>query len=147
VISDLAQRQIHDAITRVLGVGARWRACLTVLVGELKEILSMPEDLNAASEALVAMPLPTMLKSLGLAVAEANKAMSETKGPNNTVMTVTDATIKLKIAISVNKSEDFKIGGGMALQAFNVNASYARTFGFKEDASSEISMTLAIRTA
>ncbi|MBL8350358.1 MAG: hypothetical protein JNL87_08570 [Burkholderiaceae bacterium] len=146
-MAEPARRRIQDAITRVLGAGARWCARLTVLVGELKETFCMADDLNAASEALVAMPLPTMLKSLGLAVAEANKAMSENKGPNNTVMTVTDATIKLKIAISVNKTEDLKVGGGMALQAFNVNASYARTFGFKEDASSEITMTLAVRTA
>lgn len=101
-------------------------------------------DIATASEALVAMPLPKMLELLGLAVAHANAEMAKTPGPNNVVMTVQEASIDLNIAISVDESKSTAAGGTIGLKAFSVNASYARSFGFKEEASSRISMKLVI---
>lgn len=101
-------------------------------------------NLNDASEALVAMPLPEMLQGLGMAVASANKKLAEVPGPNGAVMTVQEATIDLNIAISVNVEESKKLDGALALKAFSLNASYAKTFGFKEEASSRISMKLVV---
>lgn len=101
-------------------------------------------DLKDASEALVAMPLPEMLQGLGLAVAAANKKLAEVPGPNGAVMMVQEATIDLNIAISVDARQEVNAGLGIALKAFSVNASYARTFGFKEEASSRISMKLVV---
>ena len=101
-------------------------------------------DVMSANETLVAMPLPAMLEGLGKAVATANQKLSEVPGPNGAVMRVTDATIELNIAISVDSTKKIEGGGGLALQAFSVNASYSRTFNFKEEASSKIKMTLAI---
>lgn len=104
----------------------------------------MDNDLMSANEALMAMPLPKMLAGLGLAVADANKALAEVKGPDNTRMTISEATIELNIAIAVDSSKKIDVGGALKLQAFSVNASYARTFNFKEEASSKITMKLAV---
>jgi len=65
-------------------------------------------------------------------------------GPNGVTMRVTEATIELNIAIAIDSTKKIEAGGGLNLQAFSVNASYARTFNFKEEASSKIRMTLAI---
>lgn len=100
---------------------------------------------ESASEALVAMPLPAMLGSLGRAVAAANTELAQVPGPNGATMTLTEATIDLNIAISVDTTETKAAGGTLALKAFSVNASYARTYGFKEEASSKISIKFAVR--
>jgi len=100
---------------------------------------------ESASEALVAMPLPAMLGSLGRAVASANMELSKVPGPNGAVMTVTEATVDLNIAISVDTQSTTKVDGGLALKAFSVNASYARSYGFKEEASSKISIKFSVR--
>jgi len=100
---------------------------------------------ESASEALVAMPLPAMLGSLGRAVASANMELSKVPGPNGAVMTVTEATVDLNIAISVDTQSTTKVEGGLALKAFSVNASYSRSYGFKEEASSKISIKFAVR--
>jgi len=106
--------------------------------------MSFEKEITNASEALVAMPLPAMLASLGRAVATANTELSKVPGPNGAVMSVTEAEIDLNIAISVESSSKLEGGAGLSLKAFSVNASYSRTFGFKETASSRISMKLAI---
>lgn len=105
------------------------------------------DDVTNANEALVAMPLPAMLGSLGRAVATANSELAEVPGPNGAVMSVTEATIDLNIAISVESSSELKGGAGINLKAFSVNASYARSFSFKEEASSKISMKLVVTPA
>lgn len=100
---------------------------------------------NDASEALVALPLPQMLAQLGLAVAEANRQMAALQDtPNRVVMTVQEATVELAIAISVSEQTDAQGQAQLGLKAFSVNASYARSFGFREEASSRITMKLAI---
>ncbi len=109
--------------------------------------MAFDKDVTNANEALVAMPLPAMLGSLGRAVATANQELAKVPGPNGAIMTVTEATIDLNIAISVESSSNLAGGAGLNLKAFSVNASYSRTFGFSETASSRISMKLAVKPA
>lgn len=104
----------------------------------------MANELMSANEALMAMPLPAMLAELGKAVASANTELAKVPGPDQTRMRVTEATIELNIAIAVDSSKKIEAGGELKLQAFSVNASYARTFSFKEEASSKITMKLVI---
>ena len=141
-----AMQFLRRSFETAVGLAVRWKARFVVRVQPGKELENMAtkSDLNAASEALVAMPLPAMLAGMGLAVAKANAEMAKNPGPNGTVMTVQSATIDLNIAISVDTTTTTEVGGSLALKAFSVNASYARTFGFKEEASSRIQMTLAI---
>jgi hypothetical protein len=134
------------SLAMLFALASRWRAQFVLTFNDATETQVMPFDKNltAASEALVGMPLPKMLEGLGLAVAKANEALAAHPGPTGTVMTINKATVDLNIAISVQSSET--VGGELKLElkAFSVNASYARTFGFKEEASSRISMELAV---
>lgn len=102
---------------------------------------------NEATEALVAAPLPEMIGQLGLAVAEANAKMAENTGPNRTVFAINKAEIELKIAVSLSKDTTFGVEVGGQISAFSVNASYARTYGFKEEASSRILIHLEAKPA
>ncbi len=139
-------RLTRRLIERIFGAAIGWRARLALLLQPGKETLTMAtaNDLTSASEALVALPLPQMLGQLGLAVAKANEEMAKVKGPNGVVMTVQEATIDLNVAISVDLSTKTEAGGSLSLKAFSVNASYAKTFGFKEEASSRISIKFAV---
>lgn len=94
-----------------------------------------------ASEELLAAPLPDMVQNLGMAVATANKALREATNGDMTY-TIPEAEIDLKVAISIDSKSTTEIGGGLALQAFNVNASYAKTYGYKEEASSHIKLKI-----
>lgn len=87
-----------------------------------------------ASEELLAAPLPDLIQGMGLAVAEANKKMGE----SDMVYTISDAEIELNVAISVDSRSSFSGAVDFGIQAFSVNASYSRTYGFKEEASSRI---------
>lgn len=102
-------------------------------------------DTLKASEALVAMPLPEMIKGLGLAVAAANKELSAQDAGSGHVLTVHSAAIEINVAISVNTAEEFKIGGSLGINVFSLNASYARSFNFKEEASSKIRLELSVK--
>jgi hypothetical protein len=102
-------------------------------------------DYLKASEALVAMPLPDMIKGLGLAVAAANKELSSQDAGEGHVLTVHSAVVELNIAISVSNAEEFKAGGTLGFNVFSVNASYARSFNFKEEASSKIRLELSVK--
>jgi hypothetical protein len=141
---------MHEQVRRLLGAalqralpGVRWTLKWFLHPQSLKESHLMTNE--SPSEALVAMPLPAMLGSLGRAVAEANQALAQVAGPNGAIMTVTEATVDLNIAISVDTKTSTDLKGGLALKAFSVNASYAKTFGFKEEASSKISIKFAVR--
>jgi hypothetical protein len=94
-----------------------------------------------ASEELLAAPLPELVKNLGLAVAEANKELRS--GDGDMRYTIPSAEITLKIAINIETTSQGKIEGGAKISVFTVNASYSKTYGFKEEASSEIKLTLA----
>jgi hypothetical protein len=93
-----------------------------------------------ASEELLAAPLPELVKNLGLAVAEANKQM-QSADPDMRY-TIPRAEIELKVAISVETTTEGKIEGGGKISVFTVNASYSKTYGFKEEASSRIVLEL-----
>jgi len=95
-----------------------------------------------ASEELLAAPLPEMIQGLGVAVAEANMELAKVEDAN-LVYTINEAEIELKVALSISKETETGVEGGLKLSAFNVNASYSRTYSFKEEASSLIKLTLA----
>lgn len=94
-----------------------------------------------ASEELLAAPLPALLQNLGVAVATANKELRAADGDMR--FTIPSAEIELKVAINVEVGTEGKISGGGAISVFNVNASYSKTYNFKEEASSVIKLTLA----
>jgi hypothetical protein len=93
-----------------------------------------------ASEELLAAPLPDLVRGLGLAVADANKALSETG--TDVRYTIPEAEVELKVALSISKATGAEVGGGVALHAFSVNASYTSTYSFSEQASSSIRLVL-----
>src|SRR6266481_1368653 len=100
--------------------------------------------LTKATEELMAASLPELIEGLGLAVAKANKALME---PHSDVLfTLPSAEIELSVALSLSKQTEGKIGlsggGAFGVFAFNVNASYASTYGYKAEAASKIHLTL-----
>ena len=97
-----------------------------------------------ASEELLAAPLPDLIRDLGLAVATANMKLAEVEG-TDLVYTINEAEIEINVAISIEKETTASAGLGGNISAFSVNASYARTFGFKEEASSRIKLSLAAK--
>jgi len=132
---------------RILGsrLGSlRWdlSALLTLVHPTTGEVLTMADTTTHPTEELLAAPLPELIRDLGLAVAGANKAMSEIKDPPM-MFTVDKAEIEISVAISIEKSSKGEIKAGGNISAFSVNASYAKTYGFKEEASSRIKITLA----
>ena len=105
----------------------------------------MARDLKATEE-LLSAPIPDLIQSLGLAVAEANKALrsvgTESSAPD-LVFTINQAEIELKVAMSYSGGSTTTVGAGGTIYAFNVNASYSKTYSFTETASSRIKITLA----
>lgn len=94
----------------------------------------------SVTEELLAAPVAEMVRDLGLAVAEANKALIDVK--TDIVYTIPEAEVSLKVALSMDQSQSSSVEGGLSIKMFNVNASYAKTFGFKEEASSSINLKL-----
>lgn len=99
---------------------------------------------TSATEQLLAAPLPKLIQDLGMAVATANAALPKGAG-DDLVYTIDSAEIELKVALSISKDTEVGASGGLALSAFNVNASYSSTYGFKEEASSVIKLTLSCK--
>lgn len=99
---------------------------------------------RSASEELLAVPLPEMVRDLGVAVAVANKELA-TIPDNNLAYTIPSAEIEVNIAITLSKESKMGIEAGGNISVFSVNASYARTFGYKEEASSRLKITLAAK--
>ncbi|MEO0651994.1 MAG: hypothetical protein AAFZ65_15070, partial [Planctomycetota bacterium] len=97
-----------------------------------------------ASEELLAAPLPELIRDLGLAVASANQALANNPG-NDLAYTVDEAEIELNIAISIEKRSKGELAAGGNIAAFSVNASYSRTYGFKEEASSRLLLKLSAK--
>lgn len=91
-----------------------------------------------ASEELLAAPLPQLIEGLGLAVANANAKLRT----SDMVYTIDEAEVELKVAISIDSKQTLAAGGKIGLQAFSVNASYSKTYGFKEEASSLIKLKM-----
>jgi hypothetical protein len=97
-----------------------------------------------ASEELISAPLPTLIRDLGLAVANANKELAEIEGMD-LAYTIDAAEIELAISISIDKSTSLEAKAGTNIAAFSMNASYARTYGFKEEASSRIMLKMSCK--
>jgi len=97
-----------------------------------------------ASEELLAAPLPELIRDLGLAVAGANMELAKAENAD-LIYTVDKAEIELKVAISISQESKGEIKLGGTISVFNVNASYARTYGYKEEASSLIKLSLAAK--
>ena len=91
-----------------------------------------------ASEELLSAPLPQLVEGLGMAVAKANAALRA----SDMVFTIDEAEVELKVAISIDSKQTIEAGGTLGLQAFSVNASYSKTYGFKEEASSLIRLKM-----
>lgn len=99
-----------------------------------------------ASESLMMMDLTTWIKNLGIGLAKANEAMIQAAPAGQAHEFIMDeAIIDLNVAISVSDATAFELGGGGGIGAFSVNASYSRTYGFKEDAASKIHIKLKSR--
>ena len=92
-----------------------------------------------ASEELLNAPLPELIENLGLAIGNANKALAK----QDIAYLIQEGTIDLNVAINISK--ETKTGGeaGLKLSAFSVNASYSKTYNFKEEASSRIQLKFA----
>lgn len=99
---------------------------------------------NEATEALAPLSLPEMIKNLGLAVATANKELRAANPSEPFAMTINSAKIDLKVAVSIDTTTTTGVQGGLTVKVFNVNASYSRTYNFKEEASSQITVDLAV---
>lgn len=97
-----------------------------------------------ASEELIAAPLPDLVRDLGRAVAKANQDLRAIED-NELQYTIDDAEIELNVAISIDTSTTVNVSAGGNISVFNVNASYARTYGYKEEASSRIKLHLSAR--
>ncbi|MCG8511311.1 MAG: hypothetical protein MI741_19000 [Rhodospirillales bacterium] len=102
-------------------------------------------DNETVSEALVAKPLPEMIQNLGLAVAKANAEMAKNPAGHDTVYVVHSARVELNIAVSMSKGSEAGVEAGFGFNAFSVNASYARTYNFKEEASSKIVLDISAK--
>ncbi len=89
-----------------------------------------------ASEELLAAPLDQLILNLGLAVAEANKKMHE--GQTDIVYTIPEGEIEVNVALSISSQTQAGGTAGISLYGCTVNASYSKTYGFKEEASSRI---------
>ena len=98
-------------------------------------------------ELLGGAPLADLILEVGKAVAHANSELERGDGQsqNTPVCTVNSAEVEMKVAISINKERTGQVGIGGALMGFNVNASYASTYGFKQEASSTIKVTFAVK--
>jgi hypothetical protein len=121
-----------------------WALWAALWIVERKSQETIKVSAMSASEELLAAPLPVLIRDMGLAVAEANQVMS--KNPSSDVVyAIDEAEIEVKVAISVSKGTDLTVGGGANFSVFNVNASYSKTYGFKEEASSRILIKLSAK--
>ena len=111
--------------------------------------ISRTDALAAATpptgEELLPKPLAEFIRDLGLAVAAANKALSEATPDAPQVYVINSADIEVAVAIAVQKTTEAGGEVKLGLGAFSLNASYKSTFGFKEEASSKIKISLATR--
>lgn len=100
---------------------------------------------NKAAEALAPVELGQMIEALGVAVAKANEKLLAATPDAPSTMIIDSAQIDLKVAVSIDESTTTGAQGELKFKAFSVNASYARTYGFKEEASSQITVRLQAR--
>lgn len=94
------------------------------------------------TEELTAAPIAAFIRDLGLAVADANAALAKNEATADLIYTISSAEIEVNIAISMEHTSNTSVDFGLKLTAFPVNAAYKSTFGFKEEASSKIKISL-----
>lgn len=92
-----------------------------------------------ASEELLNAPLPELIENLGLAIGNANEALAK----QDIAYHIQEGTIDLNVAINISKGTEVGGEAGLKLSAFSVNASYSKTYNFKEEASSRIQLKFA----
>ena len=88
----------------------------------------------------MAAPVAALIRDLGLAVADANAALTKNTATADMIYTISSAQIEVNVAISMEKTSNTDMS--LKLTAFPVNAAYKSTFGFKEEASSKITISL-----
>lgn len=99
-----------------------------------------------ASEELIAVPLPQFIRDLGLAVAEANKALAAAgEGDGAQVFCINGAEIEVSVAITIQREQQVGAEVKFGLGAFSMNATYKNTFAFKEEAASKIKVSLSTK--
>ncbi len=96
-----------------------------------------------ASEELLAAPLPELIEEIGLSVAKANKALNEANEDIDFV--INEGEVELNVAITIDTKSELSGSVKFGLSAFSVNASYSKTYGFKEEASSRILLKFSSR--
>lgn len=127
-------------------------------------------DTTDIPRTLLEAPLPELIQRLGMAIAEAQRALDESSisaalamnepsvmvggtqrsllelGFVPTFYAFTEATIEAKLSFSVQEGREFTIGGEVAVKtavlAASVNASYTRKFGFEAEGASSIATRL-----
>lgn len=95
---------------------------------------------DVMNEALT-VPLTDMIRDIGLAVADANKALAEGHEAG-VIYTIPDAEVEVSLAMSSTKARSLEVGGGGTVYAVALNASYTNSFGFSESAASKVRLTL-----
>jgi hypothetical protein len=133
----VAYAVVAKALWRLLGAAVK----VGISINNLQRRLVMPSE---ATEALAPQSLPEMIKNLGLGVAAANKELRAADPEQPFMMTINRASIDLKVAVSVERATEEQVKAGLALKVFSINASYARTYNFKEEAASQITVELAV---
>ncbi|MEM1405764.1 MAG: hypothetical protein AAGG59_03235 [Bacteroidota bacterium] len=96
-----------------------------------------------ASEELLAAPLPKLIEGIGLSVAKANNALNEAGEDIDFV--INEGEVELNVAITVDTTSQLSGSVEFGLSAFSINASYSKTYSFKEEASSRILLKFTAR--
>ena len=98
---------------------------------------------------LVPLPLPELIKRLGLGIADANKALAQVPIPpdedpakTRIYYTIPYAEIDMKISISHEKTTAGNLGLGGSIFGFTVNAGFSGSFKYSAEGSTTIKIQL-----
>jgi hypothetical protein len=135
----------YSAFARALGAAGKVRRWVRVRFNRQEWRRLMPENPALINESLLSVGIGDLVAELGLAVAQANKKLSavEPGSPAPMRYVIQEAEIEVRIAINVEKKSEMGGQAGFNLSAVQVNASYSRTYGYKEEASSRILLKLS----
>jgi hypothetical protein len=88
--------------------------------------------------------LGALLKSLGIAVASTNAEVAKAGDENQPRMVINKGSIKLNLALNIKETREIGGAAGLAIGAFNVNASYKSVYGYDQSGSCEIVVEFAM---
>jgi hypothetical protein len=88
--------------------------------------------------------LGKLLTGLGMAVVTTNSEMAKLGDPTQPRLVVSKGTIKLNLALNIKETTEGGISGGLAIGAFNVNASYKSAYSYDQSGSCEILIEFAM---